>query len=154
MLLTVIVDLKSFLLFFGIFNTMVSMVFDVIAEIKVHEYKYIGPFMGNWINTLKMAFADFNLSVIEEQDPLYELDTATHFLYWFIWLFCVIFSALILCNFIIAEVCNSYAKVKDNLEALIYKERATLIQESEIVMSDYTRNNNKTYFPTYIVARE
>jgi hypothetical protein len=130
-----------------------SCVFDVIAEIRVHEYKYLGPFLGNWVNTLKMAFADFNLSVIEEMDPLFELDTKTHFLYWFIWFICVLLSALILCNFIIAEVCNSYSKVKDNLEALIYKERATLIQESEIVMSENTRNNNKTYFPLYIVAR-
>ena len=130
------------------------MIFDVIAKVKVFEYRYIGAFLGNWINTLKMAFADFNLAVIEQQDPLFELDTATHYLYWFIWFICVIFSALILLNFIIAEVCNSYQKVKDNLEALIYKERATLIQESEVVMSDWTRNNNKKYFPTYIVCRE
>ena len=127
MVLTVVDDLKSFLLFFAIFNTMLSMIFDVIAKVKVFEYHYIGAFLGNWINTLKMAFADFNLSVIEQTDPLFELDTQTHYLYWFIWFICVIFSALILLNFIIAEVCNSYSKVKDNLEALIYKERATLI---------------------------
>lgn len=65
MVLTVVSDLKAFLFFFGIFNTMLSMIFDVIAEVRVHEYKYIGAFLGNWINTLKMAFADFNLSVIE-----------------------------------------------------------------------------------------
>lgn len=106
---------------------MLSMIFDVIAVTRVHEYKYIGAFLGNWINTLKMAFADFNLSVIVQEDPLYELDTAMHYVFWFIWFICVIFSALILCNFIIAEVCNSYGKVKDNLDALIYKERATLI---------------------------
>lgn len=64
MVLTVVEDLKSFLLFFAIFNTILSMIFDVIAKIRVHEYKYIGAFMGNWINTLKMAFADFNLSVL------------------------------------------------------------------------------------------
>lgn len=65
MVITVLVDLKAFLLFFAMFNTILSMVFDVIAMVRVHEYKYIGAFMGNWVNTLKMAFADFNLSVIE-----------------------------------------------------------------------------------------
>ena len=139
MILTVVSDLKAFLGFFFILNTMFSMIFDVIAKTRVHEYKYIGAFAGNWINTLKMAFADFNLAVVVTHDPLYELNTQEHYLFWFIWFICILLSALIFLNFIIAEVCNSYAKVKTNLEALIYKERAALIQESETVMNNSTK---------------
>jgi len=66
----------------------------------------------------------------------------------------VIFSALIFLNFIIAEVSNSYQKVKSSIDALIYKERAGLIEEAEEIMPDKTRKNNKKKFPKYIVVRE
>ena len=57
-------------------------------------------------------------------------------MFWVVWVIMVIFSALIFLNFIIAEVSASYEKVKANIDALIYKERATLINEAEDIMSD------------------
>jgi hypothetical protein len=51
-------------------------------------------------------------------------------------------SSLIFLNFIIAEVSNSYQRVKENIDALIYKERATLIQEVEGIMSSNTMQTN------------
>ena len=46
----------------------------------------------------------------------------------------VVVALLVMLNFIIAEVSNSYEVVKENLEALIYKERAGLISEAEAVL--------------------
>jgi len=66
----------------------------------------------------------------------------------------VIFSALIFLNFIIAEVSNSYQTVKENIEALIYKERAGLIQEAEDIILESVKKNDKTKFPKYIIVRE
>lgn len=66
----------------------------------------------------------------------------------------VIFSALIFLNFIIAEVSASYEKVKANIGSLIYKERATLINEAEDIMSKYTIENDKKKFPKYIIIRD
>jgi hypothetical protein len=66
----------------------------------------------------------------------------------------VIFSSLIFLNFIIAEVSNSYAKVKVNIDSLIYKERAGLINEAEDIMSKKTKETNKIKFPRYIVVRD
>jgi len=51
----------------------------------------------------------------------------------------VIFSSLIFLNFIIAEVSNSYAKVKENINAQIYKERSSLINEAEDILSEQTK---------------
>ena len=48
----------------------------------------------------------------------------------------VVFSSLIFLNFIIAEVSNSYQKVRDNIDALVYQERSGLIQEVEDLYSD------------------
>ena len=65
----------------------------------------------------------------------------------------VIFCALVFLNFIIAEVNNSYQKVKDNINALIYKERAGLISEAEDVMPSSMKQDLRR-FPNYIVSRE
>lgn len=66
----------------------------------------------------------------------------------------VIFSALIFLNFIIAEVSNSYQNVKENIDALIYKERAGLVMEAEDIMSKKTKITNKTKFPKFVIIRE
>ena len=77
-----------------------------------------------------------------------------HNLFWVVWVIMVIFSALIFLNFIIAEVSSSYEAVKSNIDALIYKERAALINEAEDIMSSKTRQQDKIKFPKYIVIRE
>lgn len=66
----------------------------------------------------------------------------------------VIFSALIFLNFIIAEVSNSYQKINDNINMLVYKERAKLINESEDIMSEKVKTTNKKRFPKFIITRE
>jgi hypothetical protein len=66
----------------------------------------------------------------------------------------VIFSSLIFLNFIIAEVSNSYANVKENIDAMIYKERAQLINEAEDILSEKTKMTNKFKFPKYVVTRQ
>ena len=52
------------------------------------------------------------------------------------WVLMVCFSLLIFLNFIIAEVSNSYATVKEDIDALVQKERAQLILEAEDVLTD------------------
>ena len=66
----------------------------------------------------------------------------------------VIFSSLIFLNFIIAEVSNSYSKVKEKIDELIYKERAGLINEAEDIKMKATKLNNKQQFPRYVVVRQ
>jgi hypothetical protein len=66
----------------------------------------------------------------------------------------VIFSSLIFLNFIIAEVSNSYSKVKEKIDELIYKERAGLINEAEDIKMKSTKLNNKKQFPRYVVVRQ
>jgi len=89
------------------------------------DYSQIGFFWGTLIGTLRIAMGDFDF------DPSLYLSPQENILYWFIWLCVVIMTCIIFLNFIIAEASNSYQNVKDNLTALVNKERASLIAEAE-----------------------
>ena len=61
-------------------------------------------------------------------------------LFWLVWLLCVIMSNIIFLNFIIAEASASYARVQENIEMIISKEKINLIVEAE----NMTRTKSKT----------
>ena len=128
---------------------MFSLIFDVIQKNKAGEYDKIGFFVGGILTTLRLSLGDFDFNFIEKNKLL---DTDTHILFWILWFMMVVFSSLIFLNFIIAEVCNSYAEVRSNIDAFIYKERASLIAEAEDIMSNKSKTD-KNSFPTFIISR-
>lgn len=75
-------------------------------------------------------------------------------MFWIIWLGMVIFTSLIFLNFIIAEVCSSYEHINQNLDAIIYKERAALIWKVEEITSKEAKRKDKKGFPKFLVVRE
>lgn len=152
MIVNVVADLRVFLTFFAILILMFSAVFDIIAKASEDEYKKINPFFGNLFLTLRLSLNDFSFDLLTDKDSV--LTPLQHWLFWIIWILMVLFSSLIFLNFIIAEVSNSYQTVKDQIDALIYKERAGLIDEVENITTDYNLKNNKYRFPKYIVIRE
>jgi len=155
MIVQVTKDLQIFLVFFITLVFMGSLIFNLIFIVDQPEYVKIGPFFGSFIYNLRMALGDFDFSMLglDDDDP-HQLSDSKEQLWWIMWMFMVVFALLIMLNFIIAEVSNSYEVVKENLEALIYKERAGLIAEAECIMPQSMRENNKVFFPKYIVARE
>lgn len=150
MIINVFIDLRVFLLFFTVLIMMFSAVFDVISRNDASEYKYISPFAGNMLTTLRLALGDFDFGVLEGD----KLNPKQHILFWAIWILMVLFSSLVFLNFIIAEVSNSYQSVKESIDALIYKERAALIREVETITPTSTKKNDKIKFPKYIIIRE
>jgi len=44
-------------------------------------------------------------------------------------------------NFIIAEACASYARVTNSLTAVIWKEKASLIDETEDMMPNFLKSD-------------
>jgi len=134
MIISVVFDLKVFLLFFSILIVMFSMIFDVINRNEALEYRKMNHFTRNVLTTLRLSLGDFSpdFMLIQTNNVAFK---AEHILFWIVWVVMVIFSALIFLNFIIAEVSESYAKVKENIGSLIYKERAGLINEAEDIMT-------------------
>jgi hypothetical protein len=84
------------------------------------------------MTTLRLSLGDFDFSVLDDET----LGTPQHALFWITWVVMVNFSLLIFLNFIIAEVSNSYSKVRERIDAQIYKERAKLISEAEDVIGE------------------
>jgi multisubunit Na+/H+ antiporter MnhE subunit len=79
------------------------------------------------------------------------LTPAENHLYWAIWLMIVLLTCIVFLNFIIAEASASYEVVKKSLEAMIYKEKTSLVTEAELMY--FKSWKNKSNFPKYIIIR-
>jgi len=66
---------------------------------------------------------------------------------WIIWISAVLILNIILLNFIIAVISESYEKVMQKLIAESYRVKANLIYERELFLTDLTENQMKDYFP-------
>ena len=154
MIISVISDLKVFMIFFFTLMVMLSAVLAVIFCPTADEYEKIGPFFGGIVTTIRLSLGDFDFDILTKDVHNGGLNTKQHFLYWIVWLLIIIFSCLIFLNFIIAEVSNSYTKVNDKLAATIVKERAKLIDEAEDLLTMEYKKEKKLHFPRFIVHRE
>ena len=72
-------------------------------------------------------------------------------MFWMVWFVVVFMTCIVFLNFIIAEVSNSYQGVKDNLNAMKNKEKASLISEAECMTFD--KYKDEKMFPKYFVIR-
>lgn len=63
-------------------------------------------------------------------------------------------SSLIFLNFIIAEVSNSYQKVRSRVEEEVQKERANLVNDVEITVTQSYKDSHAQLYPKYVVIRE
>jgi hypothetical protein len=141
MMVNVIIDLSTFLVFFLILVFMFSLVFDVIAKNDAPEYHNLPPFAGNLLTTMRLALNDFDFGILA--NPEKPLNTKQHILFWTVWCLMVALSSLIFLNFIIAEVSNSYKKVRVRINELVLRERATLIDEIEKLKGESYINSHK-----------
>ena len=118
---------------------------DEPENFPFEEYNHIGLFWGYIFSTLRMAMGDFDFEASMYLQPRENL------LYWLIWVMVVVMTCIIFLNFIIAEASASYDKVKQNLSAMINKEKASLIAEAENMILDRWKSPNN--FPQYIIIR-
>jgi hypothetical protein len=63
------------------------------------------------------------------------LGTYENWIYWMAWYIITMMTCVVFLNFIIAEVSSSYRNVHSNIQAMVLKERALLIKESEDMMN-------------------
>ena len=168
MIFQVVADLRAFLIFFFTLVWLFTLIFAVLqagnynmsdtdfyefyqeneseGDYPNEEYKYIGLFFGYFASTLRTSLGDFDFGAS------YFLSRADNFTYWLIWFIVVVIMCIIFLNFIIAEASASYQNVKDNLEALINKEKSQLVSEAETMMPDHRKN--PALFPKFIIIRK
>jgi hypothetical protein len=116
------------------------------GDVPMEEYQNVGLFFGYLFYTLRIAMGDFDF------DASTFLTPAENAIYWAIWLLVVTLTCIIFLNFIIAEASASYVKVKDNLTAMINKEKSALIGEAEQLFPPQYKTDK--LFPKYVIIRE
>ena len=110
------------------------------------EYQKIGLQMGNFLSVLRVGIGDFAIL-----DFVGFLNVPETIIFWLVWYFVVLISAVIFLNLIVAEASQSYSNVTETLDLVIEQERAALISDSEIIAFTQAKTHKK--FPKYIVVR-
>jgi hypothetical protein len=164
MITSVIYDLRIFMFFYFILITFFCLLYAVLGlgnpeenaknfkngidpEGVASEYKAVGLMVGEFMWTFRMSMGDF--SAIGAQKTLSEIESK---IFWFLWLITTIMTCIIFLNFVVAEACASYAKVKEYLFSVIEREKAVLISECEQMTMNCMRNKMK--YPKYLIVRE
>ena len=102
--------------------------------------------MGEFVWTLRLSIGDS--AAIEASKVL---PIAENIIFWFVWILTTIITSVIFLNFIVAEASASYVKVTETLEQIIWKEKASLILESEEMMNEKNRTSDQ--YPKFIITR-
>ena len=147
MIMTCIFDLKVFIAVFIIVLFFFGMCVNIFGPNPQQEYSQLNVFVRNVVYCMRVSMGENQygyFDVIQDREA---------YLFWFVWFAVFLIGCLIFLNFIIAEVCNSYQKVKDNIEALVYKERAALVKEAEDFLPQKWKND-PNWCPKYFVIRE
>lgn len=110
------------------------------------EYKFLGMFVGQFMTALRVSIGDFSCIGTSTTLSVSEI-----WLFWLIWLIAVIITNIVFLNFIVAEASASYAKVTETLEAVIQKEKASMISESEQMSSKKLKVPGS--YPQYLIVR-
>jgi len=101
----------------------------------------------NFLVILRFSLGDYG-----DFRQVQRLNFAETLMFWLMWLVIVIMTSVIFLNFVIAEVNESYVRVQDNVQELVYKERAKLIEECEDMMPQRYKNSPHC-FPKYVIYK-
>ena len=126
MLTQVILDLEAFFILLSIFIFVTAQSFTVM-DTDMSSYGRLPTTVAQIISTFRLAFGEF--TVIDpyvtfdykDEDDNYTRSFSTVFVTFLIFIISSIFLYLMLMNFIIAVICESYAKVKKYAVAHDYK---------------------------------
>eukprot|EP00347_Sterkiella_histriomuscorum_P011986 403370332 len=148
MLQAVFKDIKYFILLYSFVIIMYGLIFTLLNikpdDENVH-YQGISYF-GFFIMAFRASTGDFQV------DNFYQLQEE-HIIYaWVIWISAILFLNIILLNFIIAVISESYDKVMQKMVAESYKIKAQLISEHELHFNEEDFKDLKR-FPRYLIVR-
>eukprot|EP00347_Sterkiella_histriomuscorum_P006304 403353276 len=148
MLKAVFMDLRFFIMLYAFVVVVYGLIFTLL-KIKTSDenIEYDGiSYFGYFIMAFRASTGDFQI------DNIYQLDE-THIIFaWIVWISAVLFLNIVLLNFIIAVISESYEKVMQKMVAESFRIKAELIKERESYFSDADFQNQK-YFPDYVIYR-
>lgn len=171
MLKQVMIDIIPFMTFFAIilfmFSLLVSVIdwgqyeYDNLQTVRGIQYTSTGPdkeymqlhkLAARFIYVYRKAIGDNNY------DASTYLPQFQNGLFWVQYVMQHIISVIIILNFVVAEVSNSYNTVKSTLRQKLLKEQGNMINEAEEILrsrfSSAAVLKWKHFFPKYIIKRE
>ncbi len=144
MFITVFRELGFFLLYFGVLLSMFAVMISLILPSDIEGYDGIGSFM--WmVMALQTALLNSDISG-------YSGNTEYNILLWIVWFIVVVVGNIVVMNFIIAVVGDSYSNCMAKREAQSFKVKVDMIIERESAMTE-TELQNDQYFPQFILVR-
>eukprot|EP00347_Sterkiella_histriomuscorum_P007289 403349528 len=149
MLQAVFYDIKYFILLYVSVIFMYGLIFTLLriqTSEENDDYDGINLF-GYFIMAFRASTGDFQVDQFKQlQDE--------HIIYgWIIWISAVLFLNIILLNFIIAVISESYEKVMQKMIAESYRIKCQLIKERELFF-DNKDLNDAIKFPRYLILRK
>eukprot|EP00347_Sterkiella_histriomuscorum_P000105 403377162 len=150
MLQAVFLDLRYFILLYSFVIALYGLIFSML-HISTNEeendlYKGMN-YSKYFIMAFRASIGDFQTGTFNE------LDNINVKYAWIIWISGVLFLNIILLNFIIAVISESYEKVMQRMVAESYKVKAQLIRERELHFTEDEFKNNFYLFPRYLILR-
>jgi len=130
------------------------------VDVDITSYGRMPPLLAHFISTLRTAYGDFSMIDPKQGFDLSDAETGEKIysrnmmiFTFFLWVVASFVEYMILMNFIIAVISDSYMKVIENTVAHDYKERVTLIYERE---NHFTEKdfNNQIHFPNILIVRK
>eukprot|EP00347_Sterkiella_histriomuscorum_P013718 403363632 len=148
MLKAVFYDIRYFISLYSFVVIVYGLIFTLL-KIKTSDenVEYTGiDYFGYFIMSFRASMGDFQI------DNLYQLNDSHIIFAWIIWISGVLLMNIILLNFIIAVISESFAKVLEKMDAESFRIKAQLIKERESYFTE-AEFLNEEYFPKLIIYR-
>lgn len=129
MILTVFVDLFPFMTVFFVLVFFFSLVMVIAdADFDNDDYDMVDRFIQIFLQVFRNSVGDIAATKYEHwmADSSGATQTTAMFLIWFFWLFNIFIMLIVMLNFLIAEVSQTYDKVKGQGKMLLYQKKAEL----------------------------
>ena len=107
----------------------------------------MGLLAGNLLWTFRLSMGDFAAI-----DAISTLSKHESRIFWVFWVITLVLTCIIFLNFVVAEACASYMRVKDYLLPIIEREKSVLLTECE--QMTLKRFKNKEKYPKFLIVRE
>ena len=160
-----LIKLLGYMRIFDDFGFLVQMITQAIRDSKnfvlffliiLSSFAVQMSFLTTGIEFFGIGQAMYLIDVIRSvlADPqLIALQTDYEVLFWIVWLLLVFIGQLVLMNFIVAVMADSYKKCMDTRTQLMMKLRLDMIVEREYLMAE-KELENEAWYPNYIIYRK
>mmetsp|Transcript_19632 Transcript_19632/g.30271 ORF Transcript_19632/g.30271 Transcript_19632/m.30271 type:complete len:202 (+) Transcript_19632:2112-2717(+) len=137
-----IVDVGPFMTFFSLWVLYFTIEFKILKwEMDEEEYKGLTEFVQRLILTFRNSIGDLSLPGYDKwlEQPTWESKLVVSLL-WLMWFVNIFLMLIMLLNFLIAVISQTYERVASSQISYTYKDRAEMNQECMQILSHFYKS--------------